>query len=461
MANIRKRGKSYQITVSSGYDVNGKKITHTMTWTPDPDMGIRAINKELSIVAAEFEKKFKNGQSLDGKMRFSEYVEGYWLKRKEKEVEITTYTRYKGMLKRILPDLGHYRMENNQPGVIYAFYDDLYEEKREDIKYKPTDFCRQICKNDYTRPEFAEKCGIGMTATDSIRAGRNLNEKNANAVSKALRFPLEDLFIPLEKQLSSRTILHHHRVLSDIMQQAVYDGLILVNPVSRVRAPKVDQKEARYLDENQAMELLIKVNEKADKPFDVLIPLLILTGMRRGEACGLEWQDIDFEKNLIHIIRSSLYLPERGVFESTPKTISSKRVVHIDDDLKLLLQEHKKWQEKQAVKLGSEWHNCGRVITTDYGKPINPGTVTAWFYKFVAENDLPDICLHSLRHTCATLLLAAHTPISAVAQRLGHSTSATTSRIYIHAIQSAEAQTAETLHNILPLPNGNSLKKGT
>ena len=133
-----------------------------MTWIPDPDMGIRAINKELSIVAADFEKKFKNGQSLDSKMRLSEYVENYWLKRKEKEVEPTTYTRYKGMLKRILPALGHYRLENIQPGAIYAFYDDLYEEKREDIKYKPTELCREICRKDYTRPEFAEKCGIGI-----------------------------------------------------------------------------------------------------------------------------------------------------------------------------------------------------------------------------------------------------------------------------------------------------------
>ena len=97
-----------------------------MTWKPTPDMGVRAINKELSIVAADFEKKFKNGQSLDSKMRLSEYVENYWLKRKEKEVEPTTYTRYKGMLKRILPALGHYRLENIQPGAIYDFYDDLY-----------------------------------------------------------------------------------------------------------------------------------------------------------------------------------------------------------------------------------------------------------------------------------------------------------------------------------------------
>lgn len=452
MASITQRGKSYRIVVSGGYDVNGKKITHTMTWKPEPGMTERQIQKERNIVTVEFENKFKNGQSADSKMKLSVYVEKYWLKRKEKEVEPTTLTRYKGVLHRILPAMGHYKLENIQPCVINAFYDDLFEEKREDIKYKPTDLCKQICKTEYTRPEFVEKCGIGMSAADSIRSGRNINEKNAKAVAKALRLPIEELFIPLEKQLSPRTILHHHRVLSDIMQQAVYDGLIIVNPVSRVRAPKVQQKEARFLNEKEAMELLVKVHEKADKPFDVLIPLLIFTGMRRGEACGLEWHDVDFDKNLIYIVKSSLYLPDRGVFESTLKTLSSKRVIHIDDDLKQLLLEHKKWQESEAKKLGSQWTSCDRVITTNFGKPINPGTVTAWFYKFVAENDLPDVCLHSLRHTCATLLIAANTPLSAVAQRLGHSTSATTSRIYIHAIQSAEAHAADTLHKILPLP---------
>ena len=138
------------------------------------------------------------------------------------------------------------------------------------------------------------------------------------------------------------SLKEENRVLSDVMQQAVYDGLIMVNPVSRVRAPRVPQKEARYLDEKEAMQLLEAVMEKAPKPFDVFIPLLIFTGIRRGEACGLEWQDIDFERNQIHIIRSSLYLPGKGVFESTPKTLSSRRVITIDCDLAELLKEHKK-----------------------------------------------------------------------------------------------------------------------
>ncbi|MCH5193712.1 MAG: site-specific integrase [Oscillospiraceae bacterium] len=451
MASITQRGKGYRIVVSGGYDSKGKKITHSMTWHPEPDMTKRQIQRELNYVAAEFERKFRNGQ-LNSRMKLSEYVEKFWLPRKEREVEPTTYTRYKGMMKRILPALGHYRLDNIQPSIIYMFYDDLYEEKREDTKYTPTELCIDICKNNYTIPDFASQAGIGLTATGSIRAGKNINEKNAKAVAELLQMPIEKLFTPNDRQLSPRSILHHHRVLSDVMQQAVYDGLIMVNPVSRVRAPRVPQKEARYLDEKEAMQLLEAVMEKAPKPFDVFIPLLIFTGMRRGEACGLEWQDIDFERNQIHIIRSSLYLPGKGVFESTPKTLSSRRVITIDCDLAELLKEHKKWQEDEAARLGTYWQDSGRVFTAENGKPINPGTVTKWFYNFVTDNELPNICLHSLRHTCATLLLASHTPISTVAQRLGHSTPATTSRIYIHAIQSAEAAAADTLHNILPLP---------
>ena len=229
----------------------------------------RQIQRELNYVAAEFERKFRNGQ-LNSRMKLSEYVEKFWLPRKEREVEPTTYTRYKGMMKRILPALGHYRLDNIQPSIIYMFYDDLYEEKREDTKYTPTELCIDICKNNYTIPDFASQAGIGLTATGSIRAGKNINEKNAKAVAELLQMPIEKLFTPNDRQLSPRSILHHHRVLSDVMQQAVYDGLIMVNPVSRVRAPRVPQKEARYLDEKEAMQLLEAVMEKAPKPFDVL-----------------------------------------------------------------------------------------------------------------------------------------------------------------------------------------------
>ena len=136
MANITKRGKSYRIIVSDGYTSDGKKITHTMTWTPDPGMTERQIEKALNIAAVEFESKVKKGQLLDERTRFADYIENYWLPHKEKEVEPTTYTRYKGMLKRLLPAFGHYKISAIRQSHIKATPHKVLKKKKKNGKIK-------------------------------------------------------------------------------------------------------------------------------------------------------------------------------------------------------------------------------------------------------------------------------------------------------------------------------------
>ncbi len=235
------------------------------------------------------------------------------------------------------------------------------------------------------------------------------------------------------------------------MQDAVYDPIIQSNPCQSIRPPKVEDKEARYLDDEQAELLLDTVREKAEHPFDMIIMLLLHTGMRRGECCGLEWDDVDFDNCTIDINKSLLYLPEKGVFENDPKTYSSKRVIKVGTDLINLLAEYRKWQNKEAVKQGDKWIDSGKTFTAWNGKAINPGTVTSWFHKFVFENNLPYISIHGLRHTNASIMISSGVPITTTAKRLGHSTSATTSRVYAHAIASVDAATANVIQTILPL----------
>lgn len=120
-----------------------------------------------------------------------------------------------------------------------------------------------------------------------------------------------------------------------------------------------------------------------------------------------------------------------------------------------LLKEHKRKQAEMQLLMGNQWKNSNKVFTTDIGAPIHPDTVTGWSHKFVEKNNLPDIHLHSLRHTNATLLIASGTNIRTVAKRLGHSTPTTTGNIYAHAIKSADEMAAERLSDILNPMNKN------
>jgi len=449
MASITKRGDSYLIRSSCGYDSNGKKKLKNMTWTPEKGMTARQIEKELNRQAVMFDEKCRKGIVLDSRMTFEKYVNGVWIKRAENDLKPTTFRRYKLFLRRIIPAIGHYKMELIQPFHLYSFYDDLREERRMDIKYTPNEKAYELSMS-VTRPELSKQAGIGLGTVDVIRSGKNVNETTAVKFADYFNCSVADLFVPIEKKLSDLTVLHHHRLISAIMQQAVNDEVIQSNPCARTRSPRVERTEAKFLDDDQAELLLNTIYEKAEHPFDVIIPLILHTGMRRGEACGLEWKDIDFDNNIIHIQRTTQYLPEKGVFEEETKTFSSKCVIKVGGAVIEMLRDFKAWQETESAKLGDKWADSGKIFTSWDGRPINPCTVTSWFHKFIIKYELPYISIHGLRHTNASLMISSGVPITTTAKRLGHTTSATTSKIYAHAISSADAMAATTIESILP-----------
>ena len=146
------------------------------------------------------------------------------------------------------------------------------------------------------------------------------------------------------------------------------------------------------------------------------------------------------------INRNSLYIPEKGTFTDSLKTYSSSRVINLSDDLIDILHAYRTWQEEQAEMLGDKWIGSERIVTRLDGSPICPDTLSGWFYKFIRKNHLPQISLHSLRHTHATLLIACGISLKTVSARLGHASVSTTSNIYVHAIQSANAAAADAIN---------------
>ncbi len=142
----------------------------------------------------------------------------------------------------------------------------------------------------------------------------------------------------------------------------------------------------------------------------MFILLVLNTGIRKAEAAGLEWQDINYEKHMISITRTSQYIPGTGMIESTPKSKSSVRSIPISDKLVAEFKEYRKWQESEIKRLGGLYQgkhgDKARLFTTLYGKPIFDSTFREWLNKYLAWCGVPRISVHGLRHTFASILIA-------------------------------------------------------
>ena len=453
MATIQKRSNGYFISVSCGYDNTGKQIRRTMTYRPETGMTAKQIEKEVKRQAVLFEEKCRSGNILSGSVKFATFSE-MWLDDHKRQLRPKTYSRYKAMLPRINAAIGHLRLDRIQPLHLRKFYDNLAESGvRADIKYKCNiDVAGYMKEHKLTGAEISRCSGLSSATVSSLKKGNNVTEKSAAAFAEYMGQRLDKLFtaVDADKTLSGKTVLHHHRLISSILSTAVEWGVIASNPCDRTQAPKAEKTEPRYLDEKQAAAMLELLDYE---PFDfrIMIRVLLFTGLRRGELLGLEWQDIDFEKRLLNVRRSSLYLPELGVYEDETKNDSSDRLFKVSQTVIDDLKEYRVWQLEQRLKVGDRWHDTNRLFTNPEGKPLNPDTLSGWFSDFVKahRDELPYVSVHSLRHTNATLQIAAGVPITTVSMRLGHANAATTGRIYAHAIKSADEAAAEAIEDLL------------
>lgn len=385
----------------------------------------------------------KKGININRNITLENYIVKHWLPRKNHEVKISTYMRYSGLTRRIIAALGNKKVRDIKVMDIYSFYDDLREAKSEQITFTPNETCRRLLKGGYTRPETVRLTGMGMGTVDALRAGKTVSLMTAQRTSALLSLPIDMLFMENDRFLSDRTIMYYHRILYSIFKDAAYDEVIRHNLMAKVRVPKLDlSEEARYLDLKDAETVLSALNKYGKYPYTELLTLILFTGMRRGEACGLEWEDINFEQGSITVRRSSYYLPNVGVYTDTPKTKLSKRIIAINKKvINILLSVRRRQSELGIVS--------NRVFTYRNGKPLNPSSVTKYFHNFIEEHDLPSCCVHTLRHTNASLLIAAKTPITTVAGRLGHSTPEITLRLYAHQISEENKKAAEAIEKML------------
>ena len=450
MATIKKRGNSYLFRCYAGYATNGRQIEKTMTWTPPEGMSEKKAEKEAMHQAALFEERVRNGQVADSRIKLQDFAERWFTDYAEIQLRPTTIDRYRELMKRINPALGHLYMDKIKPAHLMSFYKDLSTVKISPKVHCTVDMKSLLKKKGMTKIECAEKADLSITVLSSIYQGKNIERISAEKLCSALDLNFSTTFTDAGegKPLSAKTIQHYHRLLSSIMHSAVKWQIIVSNPCDRVDPPKVTKTAIEYLDDEQAIQLL-ELLQNAPIQYRCAIEVLLFTGMRRGELLGLQWSDIDFDNHIISIQRSSLYLADRGIFEDETKNQSSNRVIKVPSTAIKSLRSLWVWQAQQRLSFGERWNDTGKVFTTADGLPMHPDTLTGWFHDFIAKTDLPKIHLHSLRHTNATLNISNGVSVTTVAAQLGHANASTTTKIYAHAIKSAQAAAADMMDDLL------------
>ena len=450
MASIQKiegkRGIRYRIRVGTGYDSTGRQIRKSTTWAPSPGMTERQIEKELTKVTVDFENKVGNGLVFEN-VKFSEFSEKWLNDYVEKQCSPKYLHESKKMLVEVNKAIGHIPLQKLRKAHIQDFYNKL----------------------TYT-PRIIKKKARG-------EEGRIIKDKEGKAIIERI-----------EKYKSPSTILHYHRLISTILTKATQWDYISHNIClgKGIELPKQSKYKVKYLQDDEVLKL---VGYLEDAPIEhkTFIMLLLYTGMRNGEAMGLEWTDINFDDALISINRASQYISKIGVFTKSTKNTSSERVLKVAPEVMALLKQYRAWQNEQRLKKGRYWKanpnnaeekhcdnwnlcklkvdkqsvycvqtgeckdykNIDRLFTQFNGIPMHPDTVLKWLKRFIKNTDLPDFNIHSLRHTNVSLMIMQGVPLPTVAKLAGHSDTATTAKVYSHSIKIAEQMAVELVANVI------------
>lgn len=245
--------------------------------------------------------------------------------------------------------------------------------------------------------------------------------------------------------LSPSTVKKHHRVIKKALNDAVKLGLISKNPADFVDPPKVPKNKTGHALELDETNRLLEAVHNTD--FEVACMLAMLCGLRRGEVCGLRWQDIDFTNNTIKVEQSLVKAGGEYIFK-TPKSDDSIRKISAPLLVMDALRKRKMHVTACRLKYGPEYQDHDLVLCTDIGEHINPDWVTRNIKKYLKLAGIDPIRYHDLRHTNATIMLLNGIPLKVASERLGHSSVKITGDTYSHVTKSIDREASDKIDEL-------------
>jgi len=377
----------YEISVSRGRGLSRL----TSRWYPPAGWSQKAIDRELVKVAAEFERKVKAGEVIT---RQEEKAQSH--QKALEAAQIKTLKQYGESV--FMPALAIRCAENTRTS---------YQGNLDNWIY-PT-------LGDFKLPEIS---AANITA----------------------------LLLSMQAQNKSHsTVIKVYTILQGMFKMAYMADLIDRNPMDKVQRPKPrkDEVKPQEAEAYTAEEIRHIWNSLSQEPLKwrALVRLLIDTGIRRGECCGLQWKDVDFIKNTITICGNLCYTPDKGIYLDTPKNGRS-RTIDVDPQVIALLRQLRVEQSKKAIS---------RFVFTQDGspEPMHPQSPARYLQRFAKRYGVADLHPHKLRHSFASIAITNGADIASVSEKLGHTDKAVTLRMYTHADQDSIKRASQIFRNAI------------
>lgn len=387
---VVKRGTKWSVVLDFGRDETGRRIRK---W----HSGF-ATEKAAEKARTALLGKLDAGEYVAStRITVREFANDRWLPSVATAVatgslKATTGSSYKMLVERhVLPHLGHVALKDVTPDMLARLYGELFTSGRLQVSKK-------------------EGAPTGLSA-------------------------------------STVRLIHVcvHRMLSDAVRWGV-----LARNVADAAARDVPRKQ-RSSDSMAVWspeQLRAFLESVAEDRLYCLWHLLCLTGARRGELCGLKWNNVDLDGGRITISESRVVVDFK-VMESTPKTERSARAIALDPATVAVLRSHRARQAAERLAWGPEYQDTNLVFVWEDGRPLHPQLVSTTFKRLARAADLPPIKLHALRHSFASAALRAGVPMVVVQRHLGHSSIAVTADIYSHVSRDVDQAATDRVASVI------------
>jgi len=395
MPSYQKRGaNSFLLTVEAGYNEKGKRIRKTRTIRINDEALLKTTRKlenYLQKELAKFQMEVEAGEYISpDKRKFSDFAEDWYQKYAIKNLAERTHRGYKHLLDRyIVPRFGGRKLEDIKPIHIVNFMDDL------------------------------TKAGAAIN-----KAGKPLADSSLYQIDKTLRV---------------------------VFNKAVEWQVIKKSPLENLQRPQVKKKKMKYLEEEDVIDLIVALYKEPIN-WRLFFLTAAISGMRRGEILGLEWDDIDFEQGEIQLTKTIPFFENGKPHIKSTKTEEDMRTISMPEWYMKELSKYKLEWQKEKMKVGELWeggdHNF--LFHRGFGVPYIPSSVNKTWTNLKKRHNLKDIRFHDLRHTMVTYLLQEGESIKHVQERVGHSSSKITTDIYGHVTKKGSKATAKRFDKFNP-----------